>query len=389
MAVHFSILGVLEPRSIACVSPSGIDGVVLIKSTPLLRLALRKATGDDSNSSINQSEVNFQSFVAPNAWLWASEEVEVTVRKFLLELHSQFDMAEYSYYGRINLKDQIDSVLFIESPIRDLMGRSRNLFWLLSLHGSNKLRVISSKSNLCGQELTGVIDLVRELISNYWPGGVQNERNFHGSHEFKIAGSPWQADGSNGVLTRTFIAEMLERLTAEGWALHSSLELSKKLGGDKTTFIFRKSARRQLHHVCLSFNERDKINFIRFSTALVEGLKEVIKANWPPGIQIEEEIFDCQQFRLHNCPWGSSAKDPGIDGSRAKHLVSHMLAYLLHRGYFVVASADVCSRYQSGTNNSHPIDVHSIWLARAEGVSEPIDSAPPPYEEIERNSYLL
>lgn len=81
-------------------------------------------------------------------------------------------------------------------------------------HASDLLRFIQfSKEELNGIRAGGYkASLIQRgtltefsVILSVWANGIQNERDYHGSWEFKLKGYPWQAQGSEAVSSRLLI----------------------------------------------------------------------------------------------------------------------------------------------------------------------------------------
>ena len=67
---------------------------------------------------------------------------------------------------------------------------------------------------------------------------MQTEGDYCGSHEFKLKGNPWWADGEETVESRYLIGSLLAGLKQEGWEVGATLDVSRKMK-DKTVFIMR------------------------------------------------------------------------------------------------------------------------------------------------------
>lgn len=94
-------------------------------------------------------------------------------------------------------------------------------------------------------------------------------RGYHGCQEFKLGGTPWWADGEQGVEARRLMGGLLASLKWSGWEVAGVLDISRQQE-DKAIFLLRQAASRPQHQkqgavcqmvdwACLSFHEADKI----------------------------------------------------------------------------------------------------------------------------------
>ena len=53
-------------------------------------------------------------------------------------------------------------------------------------------------------------------------------RNYHGCQEFKLGGTPWWADGEQGVESRRLIGGLLASLKWAGWEVAGAVDISRQ-----------------------------------------------------------------------------------------------------------------------------------------------------------------
>lgn len=63
----------------------------------------------------------------------------------------------------------------------------------------------SDKVRLNGTPFPDVIIPLREAIESSWPKGIQDERYFHGSHQFKLFRRPWIGTGQESIDSRRLV----------------------------------------------------------------------------------------------------------------------------------------------------------------------------------------
>jgi len=235
---------------------------------------------------------------------------------------------------------------------------------MISLNQDDRLRVINSSSSGIGtQEIQDLILCIRFIIQKSWPKGIQSERLYAGAHEFKFSGNPWWANGKEAVHSRGFIAELFEELLKFGWAIHCTVELSRKIN-DKSVFVLRSCAPTQLHHMCVSLNEIDIIRMIRCPPDALQVVKSIIYEHYTHGVQEELQYGESYQFKLKGCPWAYNDILSNCTVT-AKSMLCFLLKGLMNLGWVLVSSADVSAKYYKDKNEEYPLDVHSFWFAKS------------------------
>ena len=102
---------------------------------------------------------------------------------------------------------------------------------------------------------------VRNTLQTFWSRGIQEERSYAGSWQFKLRGTPWWASGDEAVDSRFLVLKVLEALQAYGWSVAASVDCSRK-DSDKSSVIFKTSQPTQSHFFCISLHETDKLRLI-------------------------------------------------------------------------------------------------------------------------------
>lgn len=186
-----------------------------------------------------------------------------------------------------------------------LSSRTSLLTALLStvtMNQSDRLRLI----RFTDRETT----LLRQSISANWPKGIQDERVYHGSYEFKLKGSPFFGQGSSAVPARRLMCGVLAGLYGSGWELAHVTDVSKSPVGlllsssglesycncaradtellvglqyDKDTLIFRfaTSPPPPSYFCSISFNEGDKLRLIGGPGDLQSAISALICSHFP------------------------------------------------------------------------------------------------------------
>ena len=77
------------------------------------------------------------------------------------------------------------------------------------MHKTDRIRVIG--------ENDAIVALVRDIISQVWLKGIQEEKSVHHSYEFKLKGNPWSDSGEESVDARRLVNTMFHVFRKNGW----------------------------------------------------------------------------------------------------------------------------------------------------------------------------
>src|SRR5215469_5205763 len=138
-------------------------------------------------------------------------------------------------------------------------------FASLIISKSDRIRLISFPRT--------IVDAVEETIQSSWPRGIQNTREYNGSHEIKLCGWPWSTGSDELFLATRLICRILALLYTHDWVLGLSTDISKRLE-HKTALIFRhqQPASNPCEWVAISFNGADLLHFVDAPTSLVQAV---------------------------------------------------------------------------------------------------------------------
>lgn len=138
-------------------------------------------------------------------------------------------------------------------------------FASLSMHMSDRLRTLQFPAS--------AIQIIQRTITRNWSSGIQAERDYYGSHEFKLRGNPWNGHQDESVHARRLMTRLLEALYNTGWVLAINTDISKKQL-DKDTLIFRLQDPVPVacQWMCVSFSKQDRLRFIDAPQELVRDM---------------------------------------------------------------------------------------------------------------------
>lgn len=216
----------------------------------------------------------------------------------------------------------------------------------ITMNLRDRLRLLA-----CPPDLT---PLIRTCILETW-GPVQSEREYHGSHEFKLKGYPWLGRGEDAVSSRRLLAGILAVMAKQGWNLLQSTDISRKTTtGDKDALFFELGdPDPEPSLFAMSFNMRDRIRIIDFPH-FMPNLKEAVYKCWPQGIQSEKEYHGSLELKLGGNPWHPMGEETVF----SKLLLSQIIANFRAAEYKLYASVDI--------SYGHEGDLES-WVFRKVG----------------------
>jgi hypothetical protein len=132
------------------------------------------------------------------------------------------------------------------------------------------------------------VQAVRQAISTSW-GTISRERDYYGSHEFKVVGNPWYGQGKESVRSRRLITGVLRAMAQQGWNLVQSADVSKKQN-DKDTLFFESvylanglADVGEVDMFAISFNMGDRIRLIDAPAHIAPIVKLAIQTQWKWG----------------------------------------------------------------------------------------------------------
>ncbi|UJR08572.1 hypothetical protein I4U23_012831 [Adineta vaga] len=222
---------------------------------------------------------------------------------------------------------------------------SRHQHACIMLSSSDKLRLLRFPST--------IIDVLRQAIMNGWSKGIQRERTYENTYEFKLHGNPWWGQGNEAVPSRMLMTHILAALYNYGWYLLASADISKSKY-DKDSLIFQLG-------VCptptlffsVSFNEYDKLRLICAPPELIPAVQQALGRGY---IQREgwRDRGAAYQFKLRGTPWLSSS----TEGIHCRMKLLALLDCFTAFGWKLYASVDISEGYKGQDTDS--------WFLRRE-----------------------
>jgi hypothetical protein len=207
---------------------------------------------------------------------------------------------------------------------------SRTAFASISLHQYDRMRLMQFPQE--------DIAALRRVIQQTWHRGIQEERPYSVSHEFKLKGYPWSGQGKDAIPARIVMREIFAYLYSNGWILHASTDISKKLS-DKDTLIFRKqqTAPPPSDWFCISFNQGDRLRLIGASEELLNSFRQLLNSMGLLQNEFWKESHNnAWEFKLNGYPWLAT----GEETMTTRLLILNMVGTLESHGWTLYASLD-------------------------------------------------
>ncbi|KAL0953144.1 hypothetical protein HGRIS_004412 [Hohenbuehelia grisea] len=202
----------------------------------------------------------------------------------------------------------------------------RTAFACLSLNSYDRLRLIRFSQHDIG--------VVRAAVQQAWPRGIQDERNYYGSHEFKLRGYPWSGQADEAVPSRQLILTVLSDLYDAGWVLTASTDISKKkLDKDALLFRFQSPPPPPCTWFAISFNKGDRLRLIGAPNQVTAQFKDMLGPLLQSDGWREEGAYE---FKCKGYPWMAH----GSEAVSTRILLLRMLEILEHNNYSLYASID-------------------------------------------------
>ena len=210
-------------------------------------------------------------------WMSAKGFENIQSRTLVKAIINELYMRQWVLYGSCNLKGTADTLIFRYDPTIPTDG-SRMAGFVLSLNRNDRLRCIDAPPD--------AVASVKDMLVQFWARGIQEEKQKLNAYEFKLAGTPWWADGCMTVDTRFLMCKIFEGLWSIGWRVQLAIDLTRK-PNDKSVITFQRTAPMQVPIFCLSLNSTDKIRVINAPPSVTQAVVSEIRRLWMFGIARE------------------------------------------------------------------------------------------------------
>ena len=352
----------------ACIGISSTDKLMFIGFPSALHQVFTQVVAQNWPKTIQKVKMigdTLEIKLVGNPWLSEDGSESIQSRTLIKALINFLDQHNWLLYGSSDLKETADTIFFRYDP-NIPVGESRFVGFVISLSRNDRLQVIDAQPH--------IVDCVRNVLLQYWPHGIQREKQKFNADEFKLYGNPWWSDAQDGISARFVMCKLFEALMSIGWRIQIAIDLTRRLN-DKSVFTFQQCMPMSAPIFCLSLNYTDRIRFINAPADVIEILSAEIRKYWLFGIGKEQPCGTSREIKLNGDPWSYGAT--GHDGAHGRVLLCHILRVCASIGWFIIVSADVSAKYAKRDNApDYPLDVHSWWFMKMAPTPQPIATAP-------------
>lgn len=198
----------------------------------------------------------------------------------------------------------------------------------LSLHMTDRIRLLQFPPQ--------IQTLIHDTIRQNWERGIQDIRDYHGSHEIKIKGTPWRGYSDEAIFARQLMQKLLENLFNAGWIMALNTDISKKqLDLDTLIFRYQDPAPQPCQWMTIAFSRTDRLRFLSAPQEVVGDMLNVLG----PSIQshaAHSKVASVYDIKIKGYPWAAT----GGETVRARMMILKMLETLERHGFTVYASID-------------------------------------------------
>lgn len=178
-------------------------------------------------------------------------------------------------------------------------------------------------------------DAVRDSIKRTWPRGIQRERDYYGSHEFKLSGNPWSPYGEEALHARRLTRGILATLYDAGWVLFIATDISRN-PGDKDNLFFRHQspAPTPREWFSVTFSKGDRVRLIDAPQDVVRDTLAALRSE----TQRHEpyRIPGVYEIKLTGWPFAASGGETMV----SRTLCLKLFGVFENHGYTISASMD-------------------------------------------------
>jgi hypothetical protein len=376
--------GERDCQPVICVAPSSTDKIIVVRGVDYVNAAIQTAIVEAwppgiqrELSSFCDGEKLYEFKLQGKPWYSVGKE-SVLCRRLLMHIIGKMAAVNWRLLSGTNLKGGSESLFFIYDNSLAGMDCGTTNIAMVSLNRHDRLMLTNFDTN--------IHNVVRRSILRFFQTNDPEVQDYHGAHEFKLKGTPFHCSGEGATSTRQLICEILSALLNEGWALKSTLNVSRK-PFEKSVFIFERCESVNVKFACLALSDVNHIRLLNFPVEVMTNLAKIITNGYMPGVKRE---FACDDdISLKGTPWSSNS----LFNLHARSMLTLILKEAEKHGWYLAASADVSTQYNNDEDSlsDYPLDVDSWFFCdqrtRAPLMIAPSEQSPPSYSEHHPPSY--
>jgi len=342
-------------REVVCIAPGEMDTLVLLEASTKIEEVVKNAIKDawpygiqDEKKVDSCGKTLTEIKLNGNPWMDDDGPQNVRTRELVMSIISAMGSINYRLHAGTNIKGGTDSYFFMHDPDYSTTAAS---MCMISLNKENRLRLINC---------TEMAASVEDTITKHY-GKLAEQEDKYGSWEFKLQGSPFISSGDVAIRVRKLMSRINETMMAHGWALSTSLDISRKKD-DKSILLFHKAPSSAAKFACIFLSDTHRIRLLDFPPSHAEELKEELRRSYLPGFkkkQKESDVDSCVQVELYGNPWHYIMPY----NLYARSAMLNVLKKANSLGWDLVSSTDISSKCVIANDpGGYKMDVHSWYF---------------------------
>ncbi|WBW74729.1 SJAG_02143-like, conserved protein [Schizosaccharomyces osmophilus] len=206
----------------------------------------------------------------------------------------------------------------------------------VSLHEHDKIRFINFPPPL----LSGAVILIQQ----YWPRGIRSQRAYGPSHEIKLSGTPWLAEGYSIIHVQRTVKELIAYMMSHNWKLYVLCNVSEKMGSLDSWFFLHvpgfatSMLTPKQEWSVITFENSDRIRIIDGSQQLISIIHSACLQHWYRGLKsfrlYRGMVPEC---KLRGFPWAAN----GTETMYVRLFVAKLIELLESAGYSIVGTLNI------------------------------------------------
>ena len=359
-----------------CVSFNDSDKIQFINLPSQLTNEIKDAVRGSWSMGIQRVDTQngvLQFKLAGRPWTASNSEQSIMSKKLLQAIFATLYRYQWTYHVNVNLNRDQDCLIFRHDPAVNTYGVPQ--FCMMSFGEGDRLRLVNTSDD--------IINMIRKIIENNWtPGRIQDERIFHGSHEFKISGHPWNSVREESARARYLMLQIFQEMLQRGWHNVAGFSLSRD-SSDRALLVFQKREPVNCPMFCIAPHDDDKFWLINLPEELVLLFKQILQTRWSNGIHYEKELAlhfgTVYKLKLSGTPWTGGESNSPI---HARSFLCTLIEEFSKLGWKLILCVDVTSRIVAESDGpDYPLDVYSFWFAYINASDSSPPSAPPTFDD--------
>ncbi len=276
---------------VLCIAPGGTDKIILVnyqgtsvESTLHDTINQFWISGIQNVSRDTVCGCTLTEFKLGGTPWYSRARESVASRALLAKIIQKMSGIGWKFHCAVNIKGGTDSLFFIKQDYFEQPLTTS----VISMNRTDRVRLIGFMNNDSDSQAIG------RCINN-----PHECRDYHGSIEFKLKGTPFHCSGHEAIKTRKLLNRILETVQLQGYDPMTGLDVSRK-DHDKSVIIFSRTNSQVVSYACVALSSTDTLRLIDFPDYEQERLAEVVRATYPYGIRVERAAEEnCREFGLN------------------------------------------------------------------------------------------